>query len=146
MGNLARFSARVLPRILAAIVVAAICPGCSDGRYPVQGAVTFNGEPVDEGTISFEPVDGNGPTTGGSIVAGKYELLENAAAFPGKKTVRISAVRKTGRKVVNEFSASRAMIDEVQRYIPDIYNTNSTLSCEVTANGPNQIDFHLKSP
>ncbi|MBN1911319.1 MAG: hypothetical protein JW818_16370 [Pirellulales bacterium] len=146
MSNLLSiFPARGLPCIVVAVVVAAICPGCSEGRYPVQGAVTFDGKPIDEGTITFEPADGQGPTTGARIVAGKYELTGDSAAWPGKKTVRIIAVRKTGRKVRDEFSASGAMIDEVQRYIPDIYNTNSTLSCEVTPDGLNQIDFHLKS-
>jgi hypothetical protein len=146
MSNiLSRFPARWLPYFVEAVVIAVICPGCSDGRYPVQGAVTYDGKPVDKGTITFEPADGQGPTTGARIVAGKYELTGDSAAWPGKKTVRIIAVRKTGRKVRDEFSASGAMLDEVQRFIPDIYNTNSTLSCEVTAGGLNQIDFHLKS-
>jgi hypothetical protein len=130
---------------LTAIAVAAICSGCSDGRLPIHGEVTFNGKPVDEGTISFEPADGNGPATGGQIVAGKYQLTGVAAPLPGKKIVRISAVRKTGRKVRGDsFSPAGATVDEVKRYIPDIYNARSTLSCEVADHGPKQIDFHLK--
>ena len=37
------------------------------------------------------------------------------------------------------------MIDDVEAYIPDVYNSNSTLTCEVSSEGPKQIDFHMKS-
>lgn len=146
MINQPRFLACLLPCLLAAIAVAAICPGCDRGRFPIQGEVSFNGKPVEEGTISFEPADGKGPTTGGTIAAGKYQLAGDAAPVPGKKLVRISGVRKTGRKVCDGFSATGAMVDEIERYVPDIYNTRSTLSCEIADNGSPQIDFHLKSP
>ena len=53
--------------------------------------------------------------------------------------------RKTGRKIpAGEPFAPDVMIEETERYIPDIYNTRSTLSREVTAKGPNQLDFHLE--
>ena len=141
-----RFLVRFVPLTLAIIAVAAICPGCSHWQSPVVGEVTFNGNPVEDGTISFESADGTGPTTGGQIVAGKYELIGAAAPIPGKKIVRINAIRKTGRKIRDNFSAAGALTDQLERYIPDIYNTRSTLSCEVTAQGPGQIDFHLKTP
>ena len=144
MSDLARFCTRFLPCLLAAITVAAICPGCSDGRLPIQGEVTIDGKPIEEGTISLEPADGKGPTTGGKIVAGKYQLSGGAAPLPGKKIVRIFGVRKTGRRVHDGFSG--VMVDEIKPCTPDVYNARTTLSCEVAADGPKQIDFHLKSP
>lgn len=133
-------------KLLAATLVLAICPACSNGRVPVQGEVTFNGKAVDDGTISFEPVDGNGPTAGGKIMAGKYELTGDSALVPGKKTVRIFAVRKTGHKVANQFAPKGTMIDDIEPYVPDIYNGRSRLTYEVVPPGPNVADFHLKSP
>ena len=133
------------PLGLPAVVVLAMLAGCGGNRPTVHGEVTFDGEPVVEGTISFEPADGVGPTTGGPIVDGKYRLFGEAAPVPGMKRVRISAGRKTGRKIpAGEPFAPDVMIEETERYIPDIYNTRSTLSREVTAKGPNQFDFHLK--
>lgn len=141
-----RSFARLVPCLLAAIAVAAICPGCGRERLTIQGEVTFNGKPVEEGTISLEPADGKGPTTGGKIAAGQYLLAGVAAPLPGKKIVRISAVRKTGRKVAAGLaSPPDTMIDEIDRYIPKIYNTNSTLTCEVSHEGSKTIDFNLKS-
>jgi hypothetical protein len=131
--------------LLTAALLLTICPACSNGRFPVQGEVTFNGKAIDDGTISFEPVDGNGPTTGGKITAGKYQLTGDAAPVPGKKTVRIFAVRKTGRKIADQLAPKGTMIDDVAAYIPDIYNGRSTLACDVVPGGPNVADFHLKA-
>lgn len=131
---------------VAAIMLMILDAGCKPARFPVRGAVTFDGQPVEEGTISFEPADGQGGTTGGKIVAGKYEITGPAAPMPGKKIVRIFAARKTGRKVPAEMSISSEMVDEIERYIPEIHNTQSTLSCEIAARGVSQIDFHLKPP
>lgn len=142
-------SARLFPCLWVAIAVLAFSPGCGRERLavPIQGEVTFNGKPVEEGTISLEPADGKGVTTGGKIVDGKYQLTGIAAPSVGKKLVRISAVRKTGRKVRGDsFSPAGTMVDEIERYLPDVYNTRSTLSCEVSADASKQIDFHLKSP
>jgi hypothetical protein len=49
-------------------------PGCSPSTVTVKGDVTFDGQLVEEGTIRFFPVEGQGPTTGGAIVRGRYEV------------------------------------------------------------------------
>ena len=54
-------------------------------------------------------------------------------------------MRKTGRKVQLPLATSGTMVDEVERYIPDVYNKNTTLVCEVSKDGARQIDFNLKS-
>jgi hypothetical protein len=123
----------------------AVLVGCNNSRTPVRGTVTFDGKTVEEGVISLEPADGQGPTTGGKIVRGTYELAGDAAPLPGKKTVRISAARKTGRKIPAQFAPPGSMTDQLVRYIPDVYNTKTTLFCEVVENGPNQINFDLKT-
>lgn len=141
-----RFVARLVPCLLTAILVVAIGPGCNSGRFPIQGEVTFDGQPVETGTIAFEPADGQGPTTGGQIKNGKYALMGNAAPLPGKKKVRISAVHKTGRRIpAGPPAAQNEMIEEIIRYIPAIYNSRSTLFCDVSADRPPQINFDLKS-
>ena len=132
-------------RMTLTIGVLMFLAGCGSGRFPVAGEVTFDGKPVEQGTISFEPADGKGPTTGGKILGGKYEFKGKAAPLPGKKAVRIFAARKTGRQVEVKRSKPKLMVDEIERYIPDSYNTKTTLSCEVADRGTNQIDFHLKS-
>ena len=121
------------------------CAGCGNQKFPIAGEVTFDGQPVSEGVISLEPADGRGPTTGGKIIDGKYQLMSAASPLPGKKIVRISAGRKTGRKIrpPGIQAPEGNLIDEIDRYIPPMYNTQSTLTCDVSAQGPNRFDFHL---
>jgi hypothetical protein len=124
----------------------ASCAGCGSGRVTVEGDVTFDGQPVPEGTIVFEPADRLGPTTGARIENGSYRLAGEAAAVPGKKLIRISAVRKTGRQIeAGSPSPPGTMVDEIESYIPAVYNDQSTLECEVTPGGVNRHDFPLKS-
>lgn len=120
--------------------------GCGDGRVAVEGEVTFDGQPVEKGTIAFEPADGAGPMAGGEIQDGRYVLSGDAAVIPGEKIVRITAVRKTGRRLeAGPPEPPGTMVDELERYIPPEYNTQSTLTCEITADGRNQHDFAMES-
>lgn len=118
-----------------------LCLGCQHQGCPVQGEVTFEGQPVEDGTVTFEPADGQGPTAGGRISTGRYSIDSDAAPLPGKKIVRIFGVRKTGRRFNNFMTG---MTDEVVPCIPNVYNSRSTLSCELARNGQSQMDFHLK--
>lgn len=128
--------------LIAAMLLLA---GCGSDRIPIRGDVTCDGDPVLRGTIAFEPVDGKGVATGGKIIDGKYTLVGDAALQPGQKMVRIVATRKTGRRIQAQFAPPGTLTDEIERYIPDIYNTRSTLTCEVSRDGSHQIDFALKS-
>lgn len=134
--------ARALPLIFGVLALT-LLSGC--GRQPVSGEVTWDGKPVVNGVISFEPADGHGPTTGGKIRDGKYQLTGDAVPLPGKKLVRISAARKTSRQVEVLYSTPKRMVDEIERYIPEQYNAKTTLFCEIVPGTVNTIDFHLKS-
>src|SRR3954451_19184404 len=61
--------------------------GCGGTRTAVSGAVTYDGAPLANGTISFFPVDGQGPTNGGPISNGKYSVRD---LVPGQKRVEIT--------------------------------------------------------
>jgi hypothetical protein len=112
-----------------------MCIGCGGSNLAtVQGNVTFDGKPVEQGLIVFEPADGAGPVAGGTIQNGKYRLASEGGVVPGKMIVRISAVRATGRKVeAGPPAPPGKMVDEVSPYIPAIYNEKSTLTIQVAA-------------
>ena len=120
--------------------------GCSDGRVIVRGAATVDGQPIAEGSISLEPADGQGPTTGGLIKAGQYELTGEAAAIPGEKIVRIVGLRETGKMIPAGPPAPKGtLIPELVQCVPAHYNDKSELRVNVTAGKPNTHDFHLDS-
>lgn len=132
------------------LVVAALLPclGCGASHLAVvQGNVTFDGQPVEQGSITFEPADGVGPVTGGTIQNGKYRLDAEGGMEPGKKIVRIRAVRATGRKIeAGPPSPPGTMVDELSPFIPAIYDEKSTLTVQVAAGEVTQHFELLSKP
>jgi len=51
-----------------------------------RGRVTVDGRPLPHGTIAFLPADGKGPTAGGIVTNGDYEVR---GMKPGVKLVRV---------------------------------------------------------
>lgn len=123
-----------------------VCVGCGGrSQTTVEGNVTFDGKPVEQGSIVFEPADGTGPVAGGTIEKGKYRLDFEAGAGPGNKIVRISAVGPTGRKIeAGPPAPPGQMVDEVSQFIPAIYNDKSSLTVDV-APGRTTQNFELRS-
>ena len=105
--------------------------GCGDGRVRVHGTVLFEGKPLEEGFVSFEPADGVGPTTGGPVTDGRYDLTGEARATVGEKIVRIIGSRKTGRKIPAG-NPPGAMVDEWVQCVPPRSNDQSTLRVTIT--------------
>jgi len=69
---------------LAGIVLA----GCGkSGGVTVSGRVTYSGEPVQAGYVTFAPADGKGPSVGGPIANGQYQVLH---VPPGEKIVSVT--------------------------------------------------------
>lgn len=119
--------------------------GCGGSNLAtVRGNVTFDGTPLETGSIVFEPADGIGPVAGGIIENGQYLLSDDSAAMPGTKIVRITAARPTGRKIEGgPPSPPGTLVDEVI-YVPDRYGKDSTQSVQLEA-GESTHDFELLS-
>jgi len=136
-------------RLLSATLAIALCLGCGNGdglnRASVEGKVSLDGTPVEEGTISFAPTAGTkGPTAGGTIENGRYSISAAKGPVVGRYRVELHAPRKTGKKIQAPMAPAGTMTDEVGDAMPPQYNMTSTLEKEVKA-GRNQIDFDLKS-
>lgn len=123
----------------SAFVTLAMTAGCGDSAKlgDVVGAVTIDGVPVDKGSIAFFPVDGQGPATGGEIVAGKYE----SQAPIGNCKVEIRVSKIVGQKKLYDTPESpvQNILEEV---LPPKYNETSELRLEVQA-GKNEKNWEL---
>lgn len=82
--------------------------GC-DKSTSIQGRVTLNGKPVEEGTISFRPTDGKGPSAGGVIAYGEYSVPK---ASVGTKVVILTAIDPA--KVTTSRAATEKLIQEAR--------------------------------
>ena len=126
-------------RILGALACATIwtCIGCGPSRpptYTVTGTVTFEGTPIEDGDILFEPLENSALRgEGGKIKAGAFTVKAN----PGKNKISIRASKRNPDK-------KGPMGEPIpEDYIPEHYNDASILSESIAPNNENRLDFAL---
>ena len=141
------------------LIIAALLAGCSDpyaGRMEVTGTVTLQGEPLNDGSIMFFPLDQQDTPGGAPIVNGEYIIHRQQGLKPGKYLVRLTAgdgktiARAGGREDKNPPKEQAAApggstnIVSMDR-IPEEWNVRSKQQREVKANGVNRFDFDIPS-
>jgi len=132
-------SARCL--LFGAVILA--LAGCGSSGPNVEGTVTYDGEPIEMGTITFLPAGASKSAPGGAqIVAGKYKIPGETAPKPGAYRVEIIGKKKTGQKIPFPGDEGQFM-DETILFVPEKYNLSSTLTAEIKS-GKNVIDFALE--
>ena len=122
--------------------------GDSEGKLGVSGTILVDGQPLEAGTISFAPEQGQGGPASAMFSNGQYKIEAKKGLMPGKYVVKIFAnATETGDQSPEEVMTGSANGDRrtPQQTIPAEYNTHSTQVIEVTANGPNKFDFDIKS-
>ena len=114
--------------------------GCSaPDRSGVSGNVTLDGTPLETGEIMFVPTEGTkGPTAGGSIRGGIYEVPYAKGAAVGRNRVIINSQAKTGRVI----KSLEDLHPEYAEIIPAKYNEQSELVYELKP-GKNEINIEL---
>ncbi len=129
------YSRRVL---LLTTMLAFLC-GCSgQGTYEVSGSVTYDGQPVEKGEISFVPLEAGAAPDAGLIENGQFSFR----AKPGKKRVII----RGSRRLPEDRQTNPEMGILYDDYIPSVYNDESELTAEVGAGGDKPFEFELTIP
>jgi len=113
--------------------------GCGPTRVPLQGSVTYDGKPIESGTVVFVPEDPKIAKPGAVITNGKYAFEPATAPTPGKYKVQITRNEKTGVKKPNGLGGTT---EETKQTLPEKYNTKSELTYEVKADEKTK-DFAL---
>lgn len=125
------------------LVVAAGCGGQGvDGRYPLSGTVTFQGKPLDKGTIEFSTSD-RSQLTGATIENGKYSVPAEQGLKPGKYTVRISATEEAAAGGAPPPPGPENANQVAKERIPEAYNLDSKITADVSEGGANKFDFDI---
>jgi hypothetical protein len=123
---------RTLGFLFLVVVVGTLC-GCGKGEPTASGKVYFEGQLVPNGMIMFVPIGDQKITAdSGKIIDGMF----NFPTKPGKKRVEIYASRP-GR--IDPMMKSAIQVE----YIPEKYNSKSTLEKEITVTGNNEFEFKL---
>lgn len=131
------------------VLVLAVAGGCGGTSGPVRheitGRVTYKGEPVEEGIISFEPMDGQGSKDGATIINGDYRIPKDKGLFTGK--YRVSIIIGDGSSGVGNASPDapqrRRVANPGKERAPPEWNRDSKQVADVKAAGPNKFDFAI---
>lgn len=115
--------------------------GCSDAvkLADVTGTVNVDGAPVEQGSISFFPVDGQGPTTGAEIAAGKY--VSKAPLGDCKVEIRVPKIVGTKKLYDTPDSPVQNVMQEV---LPAKYNQETELRFDAQP-GKNEKNWDLST-
>jgi hypothetical protein len=125
-----------------ALVSSVIGCGKASERLPLQGKITWQGQPLTKGSILFMPARGHrGPKIGAQVVEGDYQIDADRGATAGAYRVEVrsdsgerphSPTDERPTRTATKSSAS----------IPPEYNSNSRLSADVSAERT-RFDFDL---
>ncbi|HWG42313.1 MAG TPA: hypothetical protein VN688_05955 [Gemmataceae bacterium] len=135
------FTIRAGPWLCVLVLLAA---GCSpkSGRVALKGTITYQGAAIKEGSIQFEPTDAAQSYSAGAIVKdGDYSIPADKGLLPGKYSVKISAPEARGADSAPDNSPGAFNL--AKERLPAKYNIQTTLTAEITAANPNQVDFKL---
>jgi hypothetical protein len=138
-----RVMADGLKLAVCGLAVMACMAGCSrsGGLTEISGSVSYDGQPVKKGIITFAPANGAGPTAAAKINDGKYSVK----IAPGEKLVRIEGYRVVGQRHYSPNNPNSPMVDMQEQFLPERYNKKSELTREITP-GLGRCDFALEKP
>lgn len=126
--------------VLSALLIA----GCSSsvdnqGFFKVDGTVTYDGQPLDNGWITFRSQGGDAKNVAAQIEGGKFSVKIQE----GVKLVEISAEREVPGKF--SVGANGEKVPAKESFIPAIYNTKSELKTTVKYPATEGMTFDLQA-
>jgi hypothetical protein len=132
--------------MVACLGMLVLCSGCGDngGRVPVTGIVTFDGKPLEDGSVVFS--GDKGAAGVGKIVNGNFSMSESGdqpGVQPGTYTVLIQSWYEELGSVLPNGSFSKGKPRIPLNYM-DV--KKSGLQAEVKSGQSNQFTFDLASP
>jgi hypothetical protein len=132
-------------------VLALAAAGCADSTASVSGTVTYDGQPVGNGMVTFLPADGKGPSAGGKIADGRYTV---DGLTPGPKVVQVVAVKAVPFARSTEEMAQRAAANKAKGDGSGLIDPADTIPADAEGNnathevkpGKQTLDLDLKKP
>jgi hypothetical protein len=138
-------SLNLVGRAVAVVGVSIGIVGCgdADGRLPIGGNVSWEGRPLEKGSIVFVPTSGHrGPKVGAQIIAGQYQIDRERGPTEGMYRVEVRS--DTGEHPHSPTDARpRAAPAKSQITISPEFNSESRLTVAISAD---QTQFNFELP
>ncbi len=121
----------------AALLVVVVLSGCSSEsvKGTVEGTVTYNSQPLEQGLIRFVPVDGKSQPASATIAGGKF----TADVPVGDFRVEITSPKVVGK---TQMYPDAPAVDRIEEAMPPKYNVQSELKMTVPK-GKTEKSFDL---
>jgi hypothetical protein len=110
-------------------------PAAPDNLAPVSGRITLRNEPLKGANVRFQPVKGGGDSYGTTDDDGRYTLR-----YGGGTGIADGAIIGSHNVQITKLDRNQ----DGKELVPDRYNTNSHLTCDVPAGGKKDADYNLK--
>ena len=141
------YSIRVLAPLWTFTIFLAGCSDSYGGRMEVSGTVKFKGQSLKDGTVSFEPLDGQPTRATALLTAGSFTIPRPTGLVPGRYLLRVSA--GDGKTAVNPVEADKPpgpgggtnIISK--ELIPADWNVKSKQERTIGADGPNRFEIEI---
>jgi hypothetical protein len=114
--------------------------GCGDGKSSISGSVTFDGQPVASGMITFVKDEGELVREGAVISNGAFQAL----VPPGQYKIELNAQKIVGKRKQKGFDGAEEEVELTDELFPPRYNTQTELIEEINP-GSNTLKLDLKS-
>ena len=125
--------------IALVLFLLAFLTGCGDGKSVVNGTVSYEGQPVKSGSVTFVSVEGEMVREGAVITDGAF----TAKMPPGKYKVELSGTRSAGKRTKKGFDGKDEVIELTEEIFPHYYGSKSELT-ETIKSGVNNVTLNLK--
>ncbi|MBM3965186.1 MAG: hypothetical protein FJ308_09005 [Planctomycetes bacterium] len=134
----------------AAICVAIVASvGCSSTTATIYGTVTFEGQDVEKGMMTFTPADGSGSVVGCDIKNGKFYAK---GVTPGRNVLLVTAVKQVTFARSSEEMAQMAQGPAAQEGIVGLIDPADLIPSNAEGNnqihtfqtGSNQLELAIK--
>lgn len=125
--------------------------GCADpnaGKMEISGTAKIKGKPIKDGTVAFEPLDGQDTRATAVITDGAFAVDKSNGLKPGKYLIRVSA--GDGKTAVNPVDENNPPgpgggTNVISKdLVPRNWNIDSKQEVTVTKDGPNVFDWDIK--
>jgi hypothetical protein len=132
-------------RLLCGCIVAVAISGCAAGeakRYAVSGMVKWQGKPLDQGAITFLAEDPALGTSGGDMIKdGHYSIPASQGLLPGRYKVMVTSADPKNK--IPDPDSLPGFLPVPKDRIQPKYNTQTTLTADVKAEGQNTFNFDV---
>jgi len=101
--------------------------GCGDRKSSVSGTVTFEGQPVKDGSVTFVKSEGEVVREGAVIRDGTFQ----ASLPPGEYKIELNAQKVVSKRKQKGFDGKDEEVDITEELFPERYNTKTTLTKKI---------------